>query len=47
LESIKPRLAKKDKKALQNAFYVLMNILKLLHPFIPFITEGALAENAF
>jgi valyl-tRNA synthetase len=39
LESIKPRLTKKDKKALQNAFYVLMNILKLLHPFIPFITE--------
>lgn len=39
LEAIKPRLTKKDRTALQNGFYVFMNILKLLHPFIPFITE--------
>ena len=39
LEAIKPRLTKGDKTALQNGFYVFMNILKLLHPFIPFITE--------
>ncbi len=39
LEAIKPRLFNKDITAFQNAFYVLRNILQLLHPFIPFITE--------
>lgn len=39
LEAIKSRLARKDKSALVNAFYVLRNVLQLLHPVIPFVTE--------
>ncbi|MEO0265211.1 MAG: valine--tRNA ligase, partial [candidate division WOR-3 bacterium] len=39
LEAIKPRLARKDRSALVNAFYVLRNVLQLLHPVIPFVTE--------
>ena len=43
LELIKPRLYGEDENAKQQALgmgiYVLRNILKLLHPFIPFITE--------
>lgn len=43
LEMIKPRLYGTDPQAKAQAqsilFYVLTDILKLLHPFIPFITE--------
>ncbi len=39
LETIKSRMSKEDDTALQNAFYILKNILQLLHPFMPFITE--------
>ncbi|MGB4730088.1 MAG: valine--tRNA ligase [Candidatus Hydrothermia bacterium] len=39
LEAIKPRIFKRDQSAFQNVFYVLKNILQLLHPFMPFITE--------
>lgn len=43
LELIKPRLYKDNiilkESALGTAIYVLRNILKLLHPFAPFITE--------
>ena len=43
IELIKPRLYGEDQKkkatALQTAIYVLRNIVKLLHPYAPFITE--------
>ena len=43
IELIKPRLYGDDEKkkttALQTAIYVLRNIVKLLHPYAPFITE--------
>ena len=41
LEMIKPRLNDPEKKdaALSVAFYVLDRFLKLLHPYMPFITE--------
>ena len=39
LEAIKPRLRNGDKTALKTAFYVLDRFLRLLHPFMPFITE--------
>ncbi|HHF52806.1 MAG TPA: valine--tRNA ligase, partial [candidate division WOR-3 bacterium] len=39
LEAIKPRLKNGDKTALKTAFYVLDRFLRLLHPFMPFITE--------
>ena len=39
LEAIKPRLRNDDKTALKTAFYVLDRFLRLLHPFMPFITE--------
>jgi len=39
LEAIKPRLRNGDKTALKTAFYVLNRFLRLLHPFMPFITE--------
>ena len=41
LESIKPRIKELSdkKKALNVAFYVLEKYLRLLHPFMPFITE--------
>jgi len=39
LEAIKPRLRNGDKTALKTAFYVLDKFLRLLHPFMPFISE--------
>ena len=43
IELVKPRLYAKEGKDFQNAqnvlAYVLINTLKLLHPFMPFITE--------
>ncbi len=41
LESIKPRMQDENEKnrALEVAFYVLEHYLRLLHPFMPFITE--------
>ncbi|MEA2077525.1 MAG: valine--tRNA ligase [Candidatus Marinimicrobia bacterium] len=43
IELIKPRLYGEDEKkkaiALKTAVYVLRNIVKLLHPYAPFITE--------
>lgn len=43
IELIKPRLYGEDKKqkqfAISTAKYILCEILKLLHPFMPFITE--------
>ena len=43
IEAIKPSLYSEDKKIKQNAasniYYVLVNILKMLHPYIPFVTE--------
>ncbi|RKZ01145.1 MAG: valine--tRNA ligase, partial [Candidatus Hydrothermota bacterium] len=41
LESIKPRIKELSdrRKALNVAFYVLEKYLRLLHPFMPFITE--------
>jgi len=40
IEMVKPRLfAKEDIAAQQVLVYVLANVLKLLHPFMPFITE--------
>ena len=40
LESTKKRLAEKDKTALSVLRHVLLNSLKLLHPFMPFVTEA-------
>jgi valyl-tRNA synthetase len=41
LEVIKPRVANKEKRdiALSVAFYTLDRLLKLLHPYMPFVTE--------
>ncbi len=43
IEAIKPSLYSSDARIKQNAasniFYVLTNILKMLHPYIPFVTE--------
>ena len=43
IEAIKPSLYSEDKEVKQNAasniYYVLVNILKMLHPYIPFVTE--------
>lgn len=43
IELVKPRLYEKDGKSYETAqsvlAYVLVNTLKLLHPFMPFITE--------
>ena len=43
IEAIKPSLYSEDATIKQNAasniYYVLVNILKMLHPYIPFVTE--------
>ncbi len=39
IELSKPRLAEGDENAQRVLLYVLTDILKLLHPFMPFITE--------
>ena len=40
LEIIKGRLnSDNNEKVLQNSFYVLRNVLKAFHPYIPFVTE--------
>jgi valyl-tRNA synthetase len=39
LEAIKPRLKDGDASAQSVALYVLDTLLKLLHPFMPFVTE--------
>ena len=48
IELTKPRLQQGDENAQRVLLYVLTNILKLLHPFMPFITEeiyGALPRD--
>ena len=51
LEFLKPTINSKNKKlhkeAKQFSSYMLSNILKLLHPFIPFFTEYVWRENNF
>ena len=43
IEAIKPSLYSEDAKTKQNAasniYYTLVSILKLLHPYVPFVTE--------
>ncbi len=41
IEDMKPRLEGKDRKAAQYILYtILVSCLKLLHPFMPFVTEA-------
>jgi len=40
IEYSKKRVNKKDKAALSVLRHVLINSLKLLHPFMPFVTEA-------
>ena len=51
LEFLKPILISKNKNSIleakQFSAYMLSNILKLLHPFIPFFTEHVWRENKF
>jgi valyl-tRNA synthetase len=51
LEFLKPIFSSKDKKAKNECFsfasYMFMNMLKLLHPFIPFFTEYMWKDNKF
>jgi valyl-tRNA synthetase len=51
LEFLKPIFSSKDKTSIKEAkqfsSYMLSNILKLLHPFIPFFTEYVWRENNF
>ena len=51
LEFLKPILDSKNKNSIleakQFSSYMLSNILKLLHPFIPFFTEYVWTENKF
>ena len=51
LEFLKPIFNSKNKTSIQEAkqfsSYILLNILKLLHPFIPFFTEHVWQENKF
>ncbi len=49
IEITKPRLREGDRSAQQVLLYVLTDILRLLHPFMPFITEeiyGAIPHEA-
>ena len=46
MESIKDRLRDKDKAALATLIHVYANCLKMLHPFMPFVTE-AVWQNLF
>ncbi len=39
IEAIKPRLQEGDKMAIRIGFTVLEHLLRLLHPFMPFVTE--------
>ena len=39
IESLKPKINQKDKEAYFVCYLLLKNQLKLLHPFIPFLTE--------
>ncbi|MCD6421781.1 valine--tRNA ligase [bacterium] len=41
IEEHKERLRKKDQEAIKFLVFVLLQSLKLLHPFMPFVTEGA------
>ncbi|NPB04040.1 MAG: valine--tRNA ligase [Thermotogae bacterium] len=41
LESLKPDLKAKDENAIDLAYYVWLNALKLAHPLMPFITDAA------
>ncbi len=51
IELIKPRLFEKDTESCKNAqsvlLYVLSGTLKLLHPFMPFITESIWSHLGF
>jgi len=51
LEFLKPIFNSKNKSSIKEAkefsSYILSNILKLLHPFIPFFTEHVWQENKF
>jgi valyl-tRNA synthetase len=51
LEFLKPIFNSKNKNSIleakQFSSYMLLNILKLLHPFIPFFTEHVWRENRF
>jgi len=51
LEFLKPTFSSKDKNSIleakQFSSYMLLNILKLLHPFIPFFTEHVWQINRF
>jgi len=51
LEFLKPIFNSKNKSSIieakQFSSYMLLNILKLLHPFIPFFTEHVWRENRF
>jgi len=51
LEFLKPIFGSKDKRAKEEAYsfasYMFMNMLKLLHPFIPFFSEYMWKDNKF
>ncbi|MFL2889322.1 MAG: valine--tRNA ligase [Pelagibacteraceae bacterium] len=51
LEFLKPIFALRNKKEIDEAknfsSYMLVNILKMLHPFIPFFTESVWSRNKF
>jgi valyl-tRNA synthetase len=51
LEFLKPVLNSKNKASIKEAknfsTFILVNILKMLHPFIPFFTESVWSKNKF